>query len=67
MALNNRVMVLTGGPGTGKTTVLKGILDPDREQNTTDNGKKIGSHGGKGKEKTFFKFRSAHTVENYVN
>lgn len=27
MALNNRVMVLTGGPGTGKTTVLKGILD----------------------------------------
>ena len=27
MALNNRVMVLTGGPGSGKTTVLKGILD----------------------------------------
>lgn len=27
MALENPVMVLTGGPGSGKTTVLKGILD----------------------------------------
>lgn len=26
-ALGARVMVLTGGPGTGKTTLLKGILD----------------------------------------
>lgn len=27
MAVENPVMVLTGGPGSGKTTVLKGILD----------------------------------------
>ncbi|MCP4202819.1 MAG: ATP-dependent RecD-like DNA helicase [bacterium] len=26
-ALSQKVMVLTGGPGTGKTTLLKGILD----------------------------------------
>lgn len=26
-AVNSRIMVLTGGPGTGKTTVLKGIVD----------------------------------------
>src|SRR5699024_901819 len=25
-ALNYKVMILTGGPGTGKTTVIKGIL-----------------------------------------
>lgn len=27
LAIENPVIVLTGGPGTGKTTVLKGILD----------------------------------------
>lgn len=27
MAVENPVMVLTGGPGSGKTTILKGILD----------------------------------------
>lgn len=27
MALENPVMLLTGGPGSGKTTVLKGVLD----------------------------------------
>lgn len=26
-ALNSQVMVLTGGPGTGKTTVLRGVID----------------------------------------
>ncbi|MFP4286582.1 MAG: ATP-dependent RecD-like DNA helicase [Candidatus Izemoplasmataceae bacterium] len=26
-ALKNRVMILTGGPGTGKTTVIKGLID----------------------------------------
>lgn len=26
-ALHSKVMILTGGPGTGKTTVIKGILD----------------------------------------
>jgi exodeoxyribonuclease V alpha subunit len=26
MALNSKVMILTGGPGTGKTTVIKGII-----------------------------------------
>lgn len=31
-ALNNPVSVLTGGPGTGKTTVLKGIIDVLRKQ-----------------------------------
>src|SRR5699024_12728519 len=25
-ALHSKVMILTGGPGTGKTTVIKGIL-----------------------------------------
>ena len=25
-AMENGVMILTGGPGTGKTTVIKGIL-----------------------------------------
>lgn len=36
MALEYPVMVLTGGPGSGKTTVLKGILDI-----LSDNGKKF--------------------------
>nr|WP_289036755.1 ATP-dependent RecD-like DNA helicase [uncultured Allobacillus sp.] len=27
MALDEKVMILTGGPGTGKTTVVKGILE----------------------------------------
>ena len=26
LALNNRILVINGGPGTGKTTILKGIL-----------------------------------------
>lgn len=26
LALNNHILVITGGPGTGKTTILKGIL-----------------------------------------
>ncbi len=26
-AINNKVIILTGGPGTGKTTTLKGIID----------------------------------------
>ena len=26
LALNNRILVITGGPGTGTTTILKGIL-----------------------------------------
>ena len=26
LALNNRILVITGGPGTGKTTIIKGIL-----------------------------------------
>src|SRR5690625_7865123 len=25
-AINSKVMILTGGPGTGKTTVIKGII-----------------------------------------
>lgn len=36
MALEHPVMVLTGGPGSGKTTVLKGVLDI-----LSDNGKKF--------------------------
>ncbi|MDL2280933.1 ATP-dependent RecD-like DNA helicase [Selenomonadales bacterium OttesenSCG-928-I06] len=31
-ALNNGVLVLTGGPGTGKTTIVKGIIDLFEEQ-----------------------------------
>lgn len=27
LALNNNILVITGGPGTGKTTILKGILE----------------------------------------
>ncbi|MBO1198011.1 ATP-dependent RecD-like DNA helicase [Staphylococcus simiae] len=27
MAINSKVMLLTGGPGTGKTTVIKGIVE----------------------------------------
>ena len=27
MALQNKVTVLTGGPGTGKTTILKALCD----------------------------------------
>ena len=26
LALNNNILVITGGPGTGKTTILKGVL-----------------------------------------
>ncbi|MQH60534.1 ATP-dependent RecD-like DNA helicase, partial [Escherichia coli] len=26
-AINSKVMLLTGGPGTGKTTVIKGIVE----------------------------------------
>ena len=25
--MNSKVMLLTGGPGTGKTTVIKGIVE----------------------------------------
>ena len=32
-ALTNRIMILTGGPGTGKTTVMKGILQALRCMN----------------------------------
>ncbi len=32
-AANNAVMVLTGGPGTGKTTVIRGILDLFKHMN----------------------------------
>lgn len=35
-ALNSSIMVLTGGPGTGKTTVLKGVVDVFRQK-----GKKV--------------------------
>lgn len=31
MVLNTRVMILTGGPGTGKTTTLKGMLQALRQ------------------------------------
>ena len=34
-ALQSRVMILTGGPGTGKTTVLKGILCALRQKEYT--------------------------------
>jgi exodeoxyribonuclease V alpha subunit len=27
MSVENKVMILTGGPGTGKTTTVKGIID----------------------------------------
>lgn len=26
-AINSKIMLLTGGPGTGKTTVIKGIVE----------------------------------------
>jgi len=32
-AINNKVMILTGGPGTGKTTTLKGIIDIFEDEN----------------------------------
>ncbi|MEG2484102.1 MAG: ATP-dependent RecD-like DNA helicase [Clostridia bacterium] len=32
-ALNNRLSVITGGPGTGKTTIIKGIIDLIRASN----------------------------------
>ena len=31
-AINNNVMILTGGPGTGKTTVIKGIIEALKKQ-----------------------------------
>ncbi|MFX3615994.1 MAG: ATP-dependent RecD-like DNA helicase [Sporolactobacillus sp.] len=34
MALNESVMLLTGGPGTGKTTVIRGIVEVYAEMNT---------------------------------
>lgn len=34
-ALTHRVMILTGGPGTGKTTVLKGILQALHQMDVT--------------------------------
>ncbi len=32
VAVNNNIMVLTGGPGTGKTTVIKGIIEALEKQ-----------------------------------
>lgn len=40
-ALTNKVFILTGGPGTGKTTVIRGILDAYAQLHQIDLDKKI--------------------------
>lgn len=40
-ALTNKVFILTGGPGTGKTTVIRGILDAYARLHKIDLDKKI--------------------------
>ncbi len=35
MSINNRLMILTGGPGTGKTTTVEGIIKANQKKNRT--------------------------------
>lgn len=63
-ALNSPVMVLTGGPGTGKTTVLSGIIDTLEKC-----GKKIvlaAPTGRAAKRMTALTGRRAHTIHHLL-
>lgn len=63
-ALNSPVMVLTGGPGTGKTTVLSGIIDTFEKQ-----GKKIvlaAPTGRAAKRMTTLTGRRASTIHHLL-
>lgn len=63
-ALNSPVMVLTGGPGTGKTTVLKGIIETLEKQ-----GKKIilaAPTGRAAKRMTMLTGRPAMTIHRLL-
>ncbi len=63
-ALNSPVMVLTGGPGTGKTTVLRGIIDTLEKQ-----GKKIvlaAPTGRAAKRMTALTGRKASTIHHLL-
>lgn len=63
-ALNSPVMVLTGGPGTGKTTVLRGIIETLEK-----NGKKIilaAPTGRAAKRMTMLTDRPAMTIHRLL-
>lgn len=63
-ALNSPVMVLTGGPGTGKTTVLKGIIETLEKQ-----GKKVilaAPTGRAAKRMTMLTGRHAMTIHRLL-
>lgn len=70
-AINNKAMILTGGPGTGKTTVIKGIIHAFKklnpwEHNEKDNVVLLAPTGLAAKRLAESTKHEASTIHSYV-